>query len=122
MKTIYHTTVTNIGDLFNAFIDEKILIMFKDNAPEELLDYCIIHNENSLKEDIKPGDILIIDDEEYLITAVGGDAIENLYNLGHVTLKFDGNDKAKLSGTIHVEDKEIKTIEVGSTMSIIRKY
>ncbi|MCF6466181.1 PTS glucitol/sorbitol transporter subunit IIA [Clostridium sp. Cult2] len=121
MKTIYHTLVTKVGDLFNAFIDEKILIMFKDNAPEELLDYCILHNENSRKDDIKPGDILVIEEEEYLITAVGRDAIENLDNLGHITLKFDGNNEAKLPGTIHVENKAIKDIDVGATIKVIRR-
>ena len=121
MKIIYQTKVTDVGDLFNAFIDEKILIMFKDNAPEELLDYCIMHNESSLKEDIKPGDILAIGNEQYLITAVGEDAMENLDNLGHITIKFDGKNEAKLPGTIHVEGKAIVNVEVGTIIKVIRR-
>lgn len=121
MKTIYHTIVTNIGDLFNAFVDDKILIMFKDNAPEELLDYCVLHNKNSLNGDILAGDILVIGSEEYLITAVGEDAVENLDNLGHITIKFDGSNAAKLPGTIYVQDKTIPSVEVGTEIKVIRK-
>ncbi len=121
MKIIYHTIVTNVGDLFNAFIEQKILIMFKNDAPEELIEYCILHTKNSRNDNIKPGDILVIGDEEYRITAVGKDAIENLDNLGHITLKFDGKDDAKLPGTIHVEDKIITNIEMGTTIKIIRR-
>lgn len=121
MKIIYHTIVTNVGCSFNAFIDEKILIMFKDNAPDELLEYCILHEKNSRRDDIKSGDILVIGDKEYLITAVGEDVIENLDNLGHVTLRFDGSREAKLPGTIHVEGKIIGDIEVGTDIKVIRK-
>ncbi|GMG95434.1 PTS glucitol/sorbitol transporter subunit IIA [Tepidimicrobium xylanilyticum] len=120
MRTVYSTIATGVGNLVSELMKDKILILFKDNAPDALFDYCVFHNENSLKDNIVSGDILIIGNEEYIITAVGKDAVENLDNLGHVTFKFDGNNEAKLPGTIHVEDKMIKDINVGTEIKIVR--
>lgn len=121
MRTVYRTIATAIGDFVSQLKEEKIIILFKENAPDELYDYCVIHNENSLKDTVESGDILIIDGEEYLITAVGKDAVENLSNLGHVTLRFDGKNKAELPGTIHVEGKKIKDINIGTEIKIVRR-
>lgn len=119
MKLIYNTKVTNIGPLASEFYPENMIIMFKDNAPEELSDYCVLHNVNELQEDIKSGYTLKIDDAQYKITAVGDVVNKNLKELGHITLKFDGSTEPALEGTLYLEDKPVKEVSIGSVIEIM---
>lgn len=45
MKTIYNTEVNKLGIMVEEFYGEKMIILFKDNAPEELADYCVLHGK-----------------------------------------------------------------------------
>ncbi|WP_353626499.1 PTS glucitol/sorbitol transporter subunit IIA, partial [Bacillus sp. JCM 19041] len=38
---IYRTTVTKMGPSAGDFLEEKMIILFKDNAPEELAEFCV---------------------------------------------------------------------------------
>lgn len=119
MKLIYTTKVTKIGDMVEQFYPEKMLIMFKENAPEDLADYCVLHSVNQLNEEIKTGNILKIGDTEYKITAVGGVVNKNLRDLGHICLKFDGSTEAALDGSLYLEDKEIKEVSIGDVIEVV---
>lgn len=119
MNLIYNTKITKIGPMVPGFYSEKMIIMFKENAPQELADYCVLHNINNLQEEIKPGYTLKIGDSEYKITAVGDVVNKNLRDLGHICLKFDGSTKAALEGTLYLEDKTIKEVSVGDTIEIL---
>jgi len=119
MNLIYNTKITKIGALVPDFYPEKMIIMFKENAPQDLADYCILHNINQLNEEIKTGYTLKIDDVEYKITAVGDVVDKNLRDLGHICLKFDGSKEAALDGTLYLEDKEIKTVSIGDVIQVI---
>lgn len=118
MYLIYNTKITKIGDMVAQFYPEKMIIMFKENAPQDLADYCILHNINQLDEEIKTGYTLKIGDTEYKITAVGDVVNKNLRDLGHICLKFDGSQKATLDGTLYLEDKEIKEVSIGDVIEI----
>ena len=48
--TVYETIVNSIGPSVEAFLDEKMLILFGDNAPAELADYCLLINVNPVEE------------------------------------------------------------------------
>ncbi|MDV8169566.1 PTS glucitol/sorbitol transporter subunit IIA, partial [Streptococcus pneumoniae] len=37
---MYKTLVKKIGEEAEAFKDEKMIILFGENAPEELVDFC----------------------------------------------------------------------------------
>ena len=63
-------------------------------------------------------DWLVLDGEQYPITAVGSVARQNLDNLGHVTVIVDGQKSAYMHGAIHVEGEEVPRLEVGSTFVI----
>lgn len=117
-KIIYTTTITKIGPEAKEFLEQGILITFKNNAPAELADYCILHEINDLKEDIEVGNQLIIGHNTYEITAVGDVVNQNLGTLGHITIRFDGASEAELPGTLSVENKIIQTINVGDTIKI----
>jgi PTS system glucitol/sorbitol-specific IIA component len=119
MRVVYNTKITKIGSMVANFYPEKMVIMFKENAPQDLADYCILHNINQLDEEIKVGYTLIIDDAEYKITAVGDVVNKNLRDLGHICLKFDGSKEAALDGTLYLEEKEIKMVSIGDVIEVI---
>jgi PTS system glucitol/sorbitol-specific IIA component len=119
MKIIYNTTITMIGELAAAFYEEKLMILFKDNAPEELAAYCVLHDKNEVLDIVKDGDILVIADEEYTISYVGDEVQKNLEDLGHITLRFDG-EKEGLGGSLYLEDKALPMIKMGDVISIYR--
>lgn len=121
MKTIYSTRIKDIGIKAQEFIEADMFITFKENAPQELREYCFIHNENNLTEEIKVEDILYIDNTTYEIKAVGELVNTNLKELGHITYNFLGGTEAKVAGTLYLEKKEIAPIGVGTILKIIRK-
>ena len=56
----------------------------------------------TLNGDIAVGQVVRIDEQVWDITAVGEVAQQNLANLGHVTLVFDGEAAPRMPGAIHV--------------------
>ena len=119
-EIIYTTEVTKLGESVGEFLEQGMLITFKDNAPQELAEYCILHSENNLRQDIQVGDTLTIGEESYKITAVGDAVNKNLSSLGHITLRFDGSIEADLPGTLCLEEKSLKEINVGDKIKIER--
>ncbi|GIM30706.1 PTS sorbose transporter subunit IIB [Clostridium polyendosporum] len=120
MNTIYRTVITSVGDLAEGFLEHDMFITFKDNAPQELVDYCFMHQENNLLDYIQVNDILQIDRQQYLITGVGSLVNDNLRNLGHITYKFSGETDASIAGTLYLEKKEIIPLNEGTIIEVIR--
>lgn len=119
-KTIYKTVITKLGESVGEFLEQGMLITFKDNAPAELAEYCILHSENDLREDIHVGDTLRMGDKTYKVTAVGSAVMKNLGSLGHITLSFDGAEESDMPGTLSLENKEIADLQVGDEIEILR--
>lgn len=121
MKKIYSTKITSLGPLVEAFIGEKMIVLFNENAPEELAEFCILHHGNELTDEVAEGDILRINDVDYKIVKVGSEVQKNLRDLGHIALKFDNNaDGEVLEGSIYLEDKDIKIPEIGTAIEIFK--
>ncbi|SCL86156.1 PTS glucitol/sorbitol transporter subunit IIA [Sporanaerobacter sp. PP17-6a] len=116
---IFETTVKGIGLNAELFKHENLLILFGENAPDTLADYCFNIEMNKSEREIKPGMTLKFDEQDYKITAVGEKVKKNLDDLGHITIKFDGSTKAKLPGTLYVEEKEYPVVQIGTKISII---
>lgn len=114
----YSTKVNKIGPEVEAFLDDKMLILFGDNAPEELAEFCLTIHVNEVEGEIIPGDTLQIGENTYKITAVGNAVKQNLSSLGHITLKFDGSTTAELPGTLYLEDSELQPVEVDTEIKI----
>jgi glucitol/sorbitol PTS system EIIA component len=112
MHTKFETQINNIGPSVTEFLGEKMLILFGENAPAELAEYCLLINVKNVEGDIEVGDILLLGNHEYKITAVGNAVKKNLSSLGHITLKFDGSENPELPGTLYLEDTEIQEVEV----------
>lgn len=116
---IFKTQVQQIGSEAKDFKEIKMVILFGLEAPEALKSSCYIIDVNPVKAKIKKGMYLQIDSQEYLITAVGSEVQNNLGNLGHIAINFDGSIDAKLPGTMYVENAGYPDICVGSSISIV---
>ncbi|MDD2414454.1 MAG: PTS glucitol/sorbitol transporter subunit IIA [Eubacteriaceae bacterium] len=117
-KEVYRTTVKHIGPEVEAFGGE-MMILFGDNAPDALREYCYTIDINKPEGDILPGQTLSLDGEAYAIQSVGEAAQKNLTQLGHLTVVFTGNEKALLPGAIVVENKPKQSIKVGTVIQIM---
>lgn len=119
MSVIYKNQVKALGTCVEEFKSEGIFILFGDNAPEELKDYCYSVSVEPINGKIAPGQMLCVDDETYKITAVGEEAPVTLAGLGHCTVNFSGATEVELPGTIYVENKPMPVIKAGTVIQII---
>jgi len=118
--TKYETKVEQIGPLAQDFIDEGILVFFGMNAPEELKEFAILHHHTQLLQPIKAGDTLVIGDDSIQILCVGEVANENLSNLGHFVVKFNGFAEPEMPGDISVPKQDnLPTVEPGVVVKFI---
>lgn len=118
MMTLYKTKVINIGNEAEMFREEGMIILFGENAPESLSDYCYNIKVEPVAGEIEAGMELSIGSEKYSVTAVGSVVRKNLSELGHITIKFDGSREAELPGTLYVEDRDLPEITIGEEISI----
>lgn len=116
---VYKTKVIDIGIEAGIFREENIVILFGENSPSSLSDYCYNIKIEPVRKEIKEGMLLEVGLERYIITAVGAIVSKNLSNLGHVTIKFDGHSEAELPGTLHVENKTLPEINIETRISIL---
>ncbi|MGY3717911.1 PTS glucitol/sorbitol transporter subunit IIA [Sutcliffiella cohnii] len=119
MNTVYETKVNKVGPSVADFLGEKMIILFGENAPAELAEYCLLINVKDVVEDIVPGNVLKLGEKEYKVTAVGDAVRKNLSSLGHITLKFDGSVTPELPGTLYLEDADIAEVQAGDTIQIL---
>lgn len=119
MMTLYKTKVINIGNEAEMFREEEMIILFGENAPESLSDYCYNIKLEPVAGEIETGMELSIGSEKYSVTAVGSIVRKNLSELGHITIKFDGRSEAELPGTLYVENKALPEIMIGTEISIL---
>lgn len=117
----YKTQIKQIGHLVDEGIEEKMIILFNENAPEIFQEYCFFHTTDELKKEIEIGDFLLLNNEEYKIKAVGDVANKTLRELGHLTIIFDDAKTPQNPGNIHVEDKEIKRLIENDELKFISK-
>lgn len=118
MSLIYENRINGCGSMVSAFKEENMFIMFGDNAPDTLKDFCYTVDVKNTNDKIRKGQYLIIDGNKYRITAVGDVAEKNLVNLGHVTISFDGSECATLPGTINVENLKMPELNIGTIIRI----
>ena len=118
--TRYETKIEQIGPLAQDFMDEGILVFFGMNAPEELAEFAILHHHTPPRQPIEAGDTLVIGDESIQILCVGDVANENLSNLGHFVVKFNGFTEPEMPGDISVpKQATLPTIEPGVVVKFV---
>lgn len=117
-RVIFHTEVIELGEQVEAFFEEGMFVLFGENVPDTLKDFCYFIDSKDVDGTMKAGDHLIIDGNSYEITSVGEIAQKNLENLGHLTVVFNGAKEAGLPGSICVEAKPMPKLIMGSKISI----
>lgn len=100
MTVIYQTTITRIGASATMALEEQMLITFREGAPADIEEYCFIHNHGEFSGALAPGAELQLGEQRFPVTAVGDVAEQNLRELGHITLRFDGHSEAEFPGTV----------------------
>jgi PTS system glucitol/sorbitol-specific IIA component len=115
----YEAKVVEIGPQVPEFIEAGIIVLFEIGAPEELAEFSILHEHGPLEAPVVVGDIILIDEESFQVTAVGDVANENLANLGHLIIKPNGFTEPELPGDVCVESKPLPSISAGSTIRIV---
>lgn len=120
-KKYYSTTVQELGPMVKDFINEKMMIIFNENAPAELREFCVLHRGNALDDTVQVGDTLHLGDAAYKIVYVGSQVQKNLKDLGHITIRFNGNCEGEnLEGSLYVEDKPVVIPQPGEEISLTR--
>ena len=119
MAVIYDNQVKSKGALVDSFEGESMFILFGDNAPDTLKDFCYCIDVKPATEEIKPGQFVVIDGVKFKITALGEIAQRNLESLGHDTISFDWANEATLPGTINVEKADMPKLDIGTQISIV---
>ncbi|ALX96266.1 PTS glucitol/sorbitol transporter subunit IIA [Serratia fonticola] len=119
MSTIFQTTITQIGGCARDALLDNMLITFREGAPADIEEYCFIHQHGATAGELQTGGVMELGDRRYPITAVGEVATQNLRELGHITVRFDGETQAEFPGTIHVTGSTPADIPLGSTLKFI---
>lgn len=115
----FFAKVTSIGEFAVEFMEEGVLVFFGQNAPEELQEHAVVHDSaHPLTEDVVVGDTVRIGDHSWEVLAVGNVANDNLRNLGHLVLKFNGLKEPEMRGDINVAEEKIPPIDPGLEVEI----
>lgn len=113
----FHAVVTKIGKFAKDSLADDMLILFGQNAPEYVADYCFIHDMAITEGVITTESTLLISNEYYIVTAVGETANKNLRELGHITIKFNAMMKPEFPGTVHVIGHCPASIDLGENIT-----
>ncbi len=121
MSTVkYKTTIIKVGDLVSDFMESNILVFFGPNAPDEVVEFSIIHEHPATQAEVKPGDQIVLTGQSYEVCAVGEVANSNLQKLGHFVLKFNGLTKPQMPGDICLEAvDQLPEVTVGTFMQVV---
>jgi PTS system glucitol/sorbitol-specific IIA component len=119
MQTIYQTRITHIGDFAREALSDQMLITFREGAPADIQDYCFIHQHGQTEGELHRGACMELADVLNPVTAVGEVAMQNLRELGHITLRFDGSAEAEYPGCVHVKGVTPEDIPLGSILKFI---
>ncbi|WP_409421532.1 PTS glucitol/sorbitol transporter subunit IIA [Pseudaeromonas sp. ZJS20] len=122
MTMFYRTQVTKIGEFATEALNDNMMILFNDNAPEDVADYCFIHPRAELQGEIAVGGFFVLGNNRYPITAVGDVVNQNLGELGHITIRFDGGRQAEYPGTVHVHGACPQELGVGTQLIFERNF
>jgi|GEM_PF-28545 len=116
----YRAKIVAIGKYSSEFTSEGVLVFFGKSAPEELQEYALVHDREDPPEsgDIVPGNLIKLGDLEVPILAVGSVVNENIRNIGHFVIKFNGLEEPEMDGDITVPAVDIPEIAEGLELVI----
>lgn len=119
-QVLYDTEVVAVGELVPQFADQGVLVLFGEQAPEELHEFSVLHRPRRAVEGPRPGDEIVLGGTRLPVLAVGDVVAENLLNLGHLDIKADGRDQAQLPGDVCVPAGPLPSVDKGQRITILR--
>ena len=120
----FYCEITRWGEESLFFLDDpnaNFIIIFNNNAPEELASFSVLHTPATYHEDPAVGDTMIICDKAFTITAIGDEALHTLQQLGHCTLSLKGGELPERPGCIMLQGDAPLTkddIRMGATIEV----
>ncbi|MBQ8987829.1 MAG: PTS glucitol/sorbitol transporter subunit IIA [Lachnospiraceae bacterium] len=120
----YRATITGFGpeafEFLSEALDLNFVIIFNEDAPEELAELSILHTKGDLLAVPVAGDIMKLGKNIYTITAVGTEVEQTLSTLGHCTLAFGGAKEAYRPGCIMLDGPVLtkEAVPAGETIEI----
>jgi len=88
-KKIFEAKVIQVGpEAQNMIQDANMLILFGEEAPEDLAEYCFKIDNKNLLGSILEGGKLVVDNQEYSISSVGNVVEKNLTGLDWAISRF----------------------------------
>lgn len=114
----YKSVVTSVGPLVPDFVEQGVLVLFAEGAPEELHEFSVLHRPEPGFDEVRAGDVVHIADVAFRVTAVGDVANSNLESLGHAVFKCNGRSKPEMPGDISLEESALVVPETGYEITI----
>ena len=112
----FEANVTFVGEEAWSSLEEGMMILFNESAPQDAREYCFIHDQGKACGEVSLESTLMIGGQDFIVTSVGECANRNLANLGHVTIRFDGQLTPEMPGCIHVIGKTPVKIKCGDSI------
>lgn len=117
----YRVTLTAIGDFALQLLQTRgSMIIFDKDVPYAYANMVVSHTKAEVKQDIAPGDTVILADREYRVTGVGEEANKNLREHGHCTLSFGEERTVEQPGEIVLAGDRIPRVMVGDIIEIFK--
>jgi PTS system glucitol/sorbitol-specific IIA component len=117
---LYATQVVAVGPMAGELVAGGVLVLFGEQAPQELHDFSVLHRPTTAVAGPAPGDTIVLGDTALPVLAVGSVVADNLLNLGHLDLKADGATTPAMPGDVCVPTGTLPQIEVGQPIRILR--
>ena len=119
MPDKYASVVVSVGEFASEFFDAGIVVLFGEDAPEELAEFAVLHRPTTTDGGLVAGDRIRLGDEVITVLAVGEVADENLVNLGHLSLKRNGAREVALPGDVCCDEGPIPSLRPGDAIRIV---
>lgn len=118
----YTSKILHCGELASEFFTEGVMVFFGKQAPDELQEYSVIHEHDTLPTaELQAGDVITINEQQIEMLAVGKVANENFRNLGHLVLKFNDRTEAEMEGDVNARKADLPNPKPNSILTIDRK-
>lgn len=116
------STVIQIGkDAIDK--DDPVIILFDETATEALQKVSVIQRfeETDQQEeqwtDLRRGDAVLFDEQEYTVAFIGSSVHENLRSLGHTTFIFKNEGETPLDTSIYLAPYKLPAVMDGTTIT-----
>lgn len=111
--------VVTLGDQVHELLQGNMLILFSDAVPDELAEYCVLHQSKQSLDPMVDYHYLRIGEHVYNIIDFGEEAYQTWNELGHLTVRL-ASEAERLPGSIYVEGDCLLLPSIGDEIQFMR--